>query len=69
MTILVLIGDSLHDHLRDVPCEDIFKLSASAAASESCEWVQVGMMYIFLIVNIRSCLTHRHGFQLLAMLP
>ena len=22
------------DHLRDVPCEDIFKLSASAAASE-----------------------------------
>ena len=26
--------DSLHDHLRDVPWEDIFKLSASAAASE-----------------------------------
>ena len=32
----------LRDHLRDVPWEDIFKLSASAAASESCEWVQVG---------------------------
>ena len=31
-----------HDHLRDVPWEDIFKLSASAAASEFCEWVQVG---------------------------
>ena len=31
--------DSLHDHLRDVPWEDIFKLSASAAASEFCEWV------------------------------
>ena len=29
--------DSLHDHLRDVPWEDIFKLSASAAASEFCE--------------------------------
>ena len=29
------------DHLRDVPWEDIFKLSASAAASEFCEWVQV----------------------------
>ena len=27
----------LHDHLRDVPWEDIFKLSASAAASEFCE--------------------------------
>ena len=32
----------LRDHLRDVPWEDIFKLSASAGASEFCEWVQVG---------------------------
>ena len=30
--------DSLHDHLRDVPWEDIFKLSASAAASEGSGW-------------------------------
>ena len=29
--------DGLRDHLRDVSCEDIFKLSASAAASEYCE--------------------------------
>ena len=29
--------------MRDVPSEDIFKLSASAAASEFCEWVQVGI--------------------------
>ena len=29
--------DSLHDHLRDVPWEGIFKLSASAATSEFCE--------------------------------
>ena len=28
--------------MRDVPWEDIFKLGASAAASEFCEWVQVG---------------------------
>ena len=34
---------SLYDHLRGVPWEDIFKLSASAAASEFCEWVQVGI--------------------------
>ena len=35
--------DVLHDHLRDVQWEDIFKLSASAAASEiCCDWVQVG---------------------------
>ena len=34
--------DGLCDYLRDVPWEDIFKLSASAA-SEFCEWVQVGV--------------------------
>ena len=34
--------DSLHDHLRDVPWEDIFKRGASPAASEFCEWVPVG---------------------------
>ena len=36
--------DGLRDHLRDVLWEDIFKLGASAAAaSEFCEWVQVGI--------------------------
>ena len=35
--------DGIRDHLRDAPWEDIFKLSASAAASEFCEWVQVGI--------------------------
>ena len=35
--------DGLCDHLRDVPWEDIFKLGASAAASEFCEWVKVGI--------------------------
>ena len=34
--------DGLRNHLRDVPWEDIFKLSASAAASDFREWVQVG---------------------------
>ena len=28
--------------MRDAPWKDIFKLSASAAATEFCEWVQVG---------------------------
>ena len=36
-------GDGIGDHLRDVPWEDIFKLGASGAASEFCEWVQVGI--------------------------
>ena len=35
--------DGLRDHLRDAPWEDIFKLGASAAASEFCEWIQVGI--------------------------
>ena len=35
--------DGLRDHLKDVPWEDIFKLGASAAASEFCEWIQVGI--------------------------
>ena len=35
--------DGLCDHLRDVPWEDIFKLSVSAAAIEFCVWVLVGI--------------------------
>ena len=35
--------DGLRDHLRDVPWKDILKLSASAATSKFCEWVQVGI--------------------------
>ena len=35
--------NDLHDHLRDVPWEDIFKVSASAASSEFCDWVQIGI--------------------------
>ena len=61
--------DGLCDHLRDVLWEDIFKLGASTAASEFCEWVQVGLMYISLIENISSSLIHLHGFQLLVLMP
>ena len=35
--------DGLCDHFRDVPWENIFKLSASAAASEFCKWFQAGI--------------------------
>ena len=35
--------DGFRDHLRDVPWENIFKLVASGATSEFCEWVQVGI--------------------------
>ena len=35
--------DSLHNYLQVVTWEDIFKLNASADATEFCEWVQVGI--------------------------
>ena len=35
--------DGVNDHLRNVPWEDVFKLSASTAASEFCEFVEVGI--------------------------
>ena len=61
--------DSLRDHLRDVSWEDIFKLGASAAASEFSEGFRLELMYISLIENIRSSFIHFHGFQLLVLLP
>ena len=61
--------DGLRDHLRDVPWEDIFKLDASTAASEFLSGFSLELMYISLIVSIRSNLTHHHGFQQLVLLP
>ena len=40
--------DGLHDHLRDVTWENIFKLGASAATSEFCEWFQVGIDVLYI---------------------
>ena len=67
--------DGLHDHLRDVPWKDIFKLSA-AAASEFCEWVQVGIdeyiphrkyqvkphLYLWLSTACAGAIVHRNHF-------
>ena len=50
--------DGLRDHLRDVPWEDIFKLGASAAASEFCEWVQVGIDVYIPHLSRKSNITH-----------
>ena len=55
--------DSLRDHLRDIPWEDIFKLSASAGASEFCGWVEVGIDVYIPHVSSKSNLTHLHGFH------
>ena len=59
--------NGLCDHLRDIPWEDIFKLGASASASELWECVQVEIdVYI---PQGKYQLTHLHGFQLLVLLP
>ena len=58
----------LHDHLRDVPWQDVFKLSASAAATDFLIGFRLELMYISLIVNIRSCLFYIHGFHLIVLL-
>ena len=59
--------DGLCGLLRDVPLEDIFKRGASDAASEFCEWVQVGVIphrkisgQASLISMVFSCLCCRH---------
>ena len=54
--------NALCDPWRDVPWEDIFKLSASAA-SEFLSGFRLELTYIPLIVSIRSNLTHLHTFQ------
>ena len=58
-------------HLRNVPSEGMFEIDASpsAAVTDFCEWVQVGIdLYISLILNIKSGLIHLHGFQMLELL-
>ena len=50
--------DGLHNHFRDVPLEDIFKLGASATAREFCEWVQVR---IDVYVPHRKCQVKSHS--------
>ena len=42
----------LRDHLRDVPWEDIFKLRASAAASDFVSLFRLELMHISLIVSV-----------------
>ena len=52
------IADGLRYHLRDVLWEDIFKLSASAAANEFCKWVQVR---IDVYTPHRKCQVQSHS--------
>ena len=60
--------DGFHDHFRDVPWEDIFKLSLLLLLVNFVRGIRLELMYIFLIVSIRSNFTHLHGFQHLVLL-
>ena len=60
--------DGLRDHLRDVPWVDIFKIGASAAAGEFCQWVQVGID-VYIPHRKYQVKLNLHGFQLPVRLP
>ena len=62
--------DSFHDHLRDDPCEDIFKAQSFCMLLVNfASGFRLELKYLSLIVNIRSRITHLHGFQVLLLLP
>ena len=61
--------DGLHNHLKNLLWEDIFKLSLLLVPVNFLSWFRLELMYISVIKNIRSNLTHLHGFQQLVLLP
>ena len=52
--------DSLCDDLKDVPWEDIYKFSTSAAASEFCKWFQFGID-VYQVFHKKA---HLNGFTI-----
>ena len=74
MTVAILIGmlwDSLHDHLRDVPWEDIIKLSASTAIVTyivtRSQYVPFVTIYLIVTCWYRSLLVTASKFGLLTI--
>ena len=61
--------DGVRYRLRDVPLEDIFKLSSSAVASKFCEWVQVGTDEYSPHRKHHVKSHSSYGFQLFLLLP
>ena len=62
-------SDGLPDQLKDVRWEDIFNLGTSLLLVNFVSEFRLELMCISCIENIRSGLTHLHGFQLLVLLP
>ena len=61
--------DELCDYLRDVPCEGVLNSVLLLLQVSFVSGHRLELMYISIIVSIRSSLTHLHGFQLLVQLP
>ena len=61
--------DGLCDHLRDVPWRICLNLMLLLLLVYFVGRFWLELMYMSLIENIRSGLTHLHGFQLLLLLP
>ena len=61
--------DGLCDHLRDVPWRISLNLMLLLLLVYFVGRFWLELMYMSLIENIRSGLTHLHGFQLLLLLP
>ena len=57
--------------MEDIPCKDIFKLSvcATMVLVNFMSGCRLELMYILLIISIRSNLTYLDGFQQLVLLP
>ena len=62
-------SDDIHNHLRDVPWENVFKLGTFLLLLNFVGESMSKLMYVSLIVNIRLRLSHLHVFQLLLLLP
>ena len=61
--------DSLCDHLKDVTWEVSLNLVPLQLVLNFMCWSRLEFMYVSLIINIRSSLTHLYGFQLLVLMP
>ena len=61
--------DGLHDHLRDVSWRISLNLVLLLLLVNFVSGFWLELMYIYHIENIRSSLTHLHGFQVLVLLP
>ena len=59
----------LYDNLRGVPLEDILNLVLLLLLVHYVSGSRLEVMYISLIVNFRSSLTHLHDFYLFVLLP